>query len=75
MSLVDLTTVCTVEADCVESVFIQHGSFETGDEAVIVVMQSGEKFRIEPGYQQSIWDAKAHILTIIREAQSGKRAE
>lgn len=66
MSLVELTSVCSVDPERVSAVFIQPRSFETGNEAVVVSMENGDKFRVEPGYSQSIYEAKAAVEAKLR---------
>ena len=62
MTLVRLTSSCSVDPARVSAVFVQPRSFETGDEAVIVSMENGDKFRVEAQYSESIYRVHDAVL-------------
>jgi hypothetical protein len=70
MTFVHLTSTCSVDPNRVESVFIQPQSFENGPEAVIVSMQNGDKFRVDPSYNESPYKTKDKVLTKLSEAEA-----
>lgn len=65
MTLVRLTSSCSVDPARVSSVFIQPRSFETGNEAVVVSMENGDKYRIEPQYAESIYQTHDKVLKLV----------